>query len=90
MEPGKACRTEGAKRNLLGGNALIDKPKAEEPGAPERYVGNEAELDGSGRKVIDHDGPEIGVFRIKGRFFAYENHCARQGGPVCRGRISKG
>ncbi|MDP7386562.1 MAG: hypothetical protein QF593_11095, partial [Nitrospinota bacterium] len=21
MEPGKACRTEGAKRNLLGGNA---------------------------------------------------------------------
>ena len=56
---------------------------------PELYVGNEAEFDEGGRKVIDHDGLEIGVFRIKGRFFAYENHCAHQGGPVCQGRIFK-
>ena len=68
---------------------MIGKPKAEEPGVPELYVGNEAEFDEGGRKVIDHDGLEIGVFRIKGRFFAYENHCAHQGGPVCQGRIFK-
>ncbi len=56
---------------------------------PELYVGNEAEFEEEGRKVIDHDGLEIGVFRIKGGFYAYENHCAHQGGPVCQGRIFK-
>jgi nitrite reductase/ring-hydroxylating ferredoxin subunit len=40
-----------------------------------------------GRKVIEVDGIAVGVFRLKGRFFAYENACPHMGGPVCRGRI---
>jgi nitrite reductase/ring-hydroxylating ferredoxin subunit len=40
-----------------------------------------------GRKVVDIDGVEVGVFHLKGRFTAYENLCPHQGGPVCQGKI---
>jgi nitrite reductase/ring-hydroxylating ferredoxin subunit len=30
---------------------------------------------------------QIGVFKVKGRLYAYENRCAHQGGPVCRGDV---
>jgi nitrite reductase/ring-hydroxylating ferredoxin subunit len=41
-----------------------------------------------GRRVIEVDGREIGVFRLKGEFRAYENVCPHMGGPVCQGRIN--
>jgi nitrite reductase/ring-hydroxylating ferredoxin subunit len=40
-----------------------------------------------GRKVIEVDGAEVGVFCRNGRFTAYENVCPHMGGPVCQGRI---
>src|SRR5258707_14608668 len=39
------------------------------------------------RKVIDSDGVEVGVFKLDGEFFAYENVCPHLGGPVCQGMI---
>lgn len=54
---------------------------------PEVYIGSEFEFEEGGRRVVAHNGLEIGVFRHKGRFFAYENYCAHQGGPVCQGQI---
>ena len=41
-----------------------------------------------GRRVIEVDGREIGVFHLKGEFRAYENICPHMGGPVCQGRIN--
>jgi nitrite reductase/ring-hydroxylating ferredoxin subunit len=41
-----------------------------------------------GRRVIEVDGLEIGVFHVKGEFRAYENICPHMGGPVCQGRIN--
>ena len=40
-----------------------------------------------GRKVIEVDGIAVGVFRLDGKFIAYENVCPHMGGPVCRGKI---
>lgn len=37
------------------------------------------------RKVVTVKGMEIGVYRFDGKFYAYENVCAHQGGPVCEG-----
>ncbi len=54
---------------------------------PEVYVGSEAEFEEGDRKIIVKDDVEIGVFRVNGAFYAFENHCAHQGGPVCQGRI---
>lgn len=38
-----------------------------------------------GRVVVDVHGLEIGIFRIDGRLYAWENRCAHFGGPVCQG-----
>ena len=53
----------------------------------EVYVGREEEFEDRGRKVIAQGDLEIGVFFVDGEFFAYENKCVHQGGPVCQGRI---
>ena len=38
-----------------------------------------------GRVVVDVDGTEVGIFRLDGRLYAWENRCAHVGGPVCQG-----
>lgn len=40
-----------------------------------------------GRKVIEIDGVEVGVFKVQGEFRAWLNVCPHFGGPVCQGRI---
>ncbi len=39
------------------------------------------------RKVIAAGDTEIGVFKLGEEFFAWENDCPHQGGPVCQGKI---
>jgi nitrite reductase/ring-hydroxylating ferredoxin subunit len=41
-----------------------------------------------GRKVVELDGTEVGVFRVNGKFTAFENVCPHMGGPVCQGKIN--
>jgi nitrite reductase/ring-hydroxylating ferredoxin subunit len=40
-----------------------------------------------GRKVVEIDGVEIGIFCLNGQFSAYGNVCPHMGGPVCQGKI---
>ena len=51
------------------------------------YVGKESEFGEKDRKIIAQDELEIGIFRVDGEFYAYENRCSHQGGPVCQGKI---
>lgn len=46
-----------------------------------------AELGDPGRKVVDVNGQEIGVFRLGDEIFAYLNSCPHLDGPVCQGKI---
>ena len=55
----------------------------------EIFVGKLSEFDNPGRKIIERDDMEIGVFHIDGEIYAYENECPHQGGPICHGRILK-
>ena len=41
-----------------------------------------------GRKVVEFDGTEVGVFCVNGKFTAFENVCPHMGGPVCQGKIN--
>ena len=50
-------------------------------------IGAAADFDDPGRKVIDFEGIEVGVFRLGDEFFAYANHCPHMGGPACQGKI---
>ena len=40
-----------------------------------------------GRLVVDIGDRTVGIFRVGGRLFAYENSCPHMGGPVCQGLI---
>jgi len=40
-----------------------------------------------GRVVVETAGIEIGIFRVDGDLYAWENSCAHFGGPVCQGRL---
>jgi len=53
-----------------------------------RYrIGAAAEIPEKGVVVAQAGDLQVGVFRVKGRLYAYENRCAHQGGPVCRGDV---
>ena len=39
------------------------------------------------RKIVSLDTTEIGVYRVKGKIYAYENLCAHQGGAACEGLL---
>ncbi len=53
----------------------------------ELFVGKESEFEDRDRKIIAQGDLEIGVFHVNGDFYAYENNCVHQGGPVCQGKI---
>ena len=55
---------------------------------PDRYtIGTSAQVPDGGRLVVDVKDTTIGVFRVAGRLYAYENRCPHQGGPVCQGTM---
>ena len=54
---------------------------------PEVFVAKLSDLPDGERRIIEHDGLEIGVFHWQGRFYAYQNLCVHQGGPACEGII---
>jgi 3-phenylpropionate/trans-cinnamate dioxygenase ferredoxin subunit len=37
------------------------------------------------RKIVHVDGRSIGVFNVRGEYFAVLNRCPHQGGPLCQG-----
>ena len=51
------------------------------------YVGASASVPEGGRLVVDVADKTVGVFRVDGQLYAWENTCAHQGGPVCQGKI---
>ncbi|HET6503764.1 MAG TPA: Rieske (2Fe-2S) protein [Amycolatopsis sp.] len=40
------------------------------------------------RRIVQVGGRSIGVFRVGERFYALNNHCPHQGGPLCLGRTA--
>lgn len=53
--------------------------------ATEHYVAEVAEIPEGGRLIVTIKGREIGIFHIKGNFYALLNYCFHQGGPLCAG-----
>lgn len=48
------------------------------------------ELPPGERKIVEVRGISIGVFNVKGRYYALYNRCPHKGAPLCLGRISDG
>ena len=57
-------------------------------GAMARHVvGTVREIRPGGRKIVALEGRSIGVFNVKGTFYALRNACPHQSGPLCRGQL---
>ncbi len=54
---------------------------------PRCVVGTVSELPPGTRKIVVVGGRSIGVFNIRGRFYALRNRCPHQGAPLCLGKI---
>jgi nitrite reductase/ring-hydroxylating ferredoxin subunit len=48
-------------------------------------VGKTAEFNDGDKKIVSRGNGEIGVYYIKGGWYAYQNMCPHQGGPACEG-----
>lgn len=54
----------------------------------EHTVASDEELNEGERLVVQLEGREIGVFRVDGELYAYNNWCAHQAGPICEGNVT--
>ncbi|MEA9984185.1 Rieske (2Fe-2S) protein [Subtercola sp. RTI3] len=46
-----------------------------------------AEFPATGRLIVEINGRSIGIFNIRGEFFAMLNRCPHLGGPLCVGQV---
>lgn len=54
-----------------------------------RYVvGRVDELPPGSRKIVMAGGRSIGVFNVKGTYYALRNTCPHQFAPLCLGRVT--
>ena len=51
-------------------------------------VGETAELPPGSRRIVRVNGREIGVFNVKGVYYALRNLCPHQGAPLCLGELT--
>ncbi len=51
----------------------------------ELFVARESEFADNSVRILTVGEKEVGVFRQNDEFYAYENLCLHQGGPVCEG-----
>ena len=50
-------------------------------------VGTVAEIPDGQRKIVEVNNISIGVFNVRGTYYALRNSCPHQGAPLCRGSI---
>jgi nitrite reductase/ring-hydroxylating ferredoxin subunit len=54
----------------------------------EHVVAQVAEVPEGAHIVVEANGREIGIFNVKGTFYALPNNCFHQNGPVCLGAVT--
>ena len=52
--------------------------------AKEILVGKTSDFEEGGKKIVENGKSEIGVYLVKGEWYAYQNLCPHQGGPACQ------
>jgi len=51
-------------------------------------VGTVKDLPPGARKIVQLGSASVGVFNVKGSFFAIRNYCPHEGAELCRGKLS--
>ena len=50
-------------------------------------VGTVAEIPPGQRKIVEVNGISVGVFNVRGTYYALKNSCPHQGAPLCLGSV---
>jgi ferredoxin-NADP reductase/predicted TIM-barrel fold metal-dependent hydrolase/nitrite reductase/ring-hydroxylating ferredoxin subunit len=80
-----AAVPDSAHASIMSGNARA-LPRA--VAAMARHViARVDEIPDDGRVIVDVAGRSVGVFRVRGRFFAVLNCCPHKGAELCRGSV---
>jgi 3-phenylpropionate/trans-cinnamate dioxygenase ferredoxin subunit len=72
----------------------MDKPAAQKSLPHSQKTGKRfaicpvAELPPGTRKIVEVDGKSIGLFNVKGDYYALLNYCPHSGAELCRGPIT--
>lgn len=53
----------------------------------EIFLAETSKLKEGERVIVPLGDTEVGVYRVNGKLYAYENLCAHQGGPACEGLL---
>lgn len=64
-----------------GGSRVRDRP------SQAHVVATVEEIPPGGRKIVTIDGRSIGVFNVRGTYYALRNVCPHQQAALCEGRI---
>ena len=54
----------------------------------EYVVGKVDDIPDGEHVVVEVRGRELGIFNVRGQYYALPNACFHQNGPVCRGAVS--
>jgi nitrite reductase/ring-hydroxylating ferredoxin subunit len=46
------------------------------------------EIPPGGRKIVEVERRSIGIFNVRGSYYALRNSCPHQGGPLCLGHVT--
>ncbi|QSE93759.1 Rieske (2Fe-2S) protein [Rhodococcus pseudokoreensis] len=60
------------------------------PVAPDIVVARSTDVLEGRRHLVAVDDVHLGLFRFRGKLYAYENACPHMGGPVCQDRMVDG
>lgn len=52
------------------------------------FVAKTTDVPEGGKIIVEIDGVEIGLFHVRGQWYAWRNICPHMWAPVCKGRIS--
>ncbi|MGB1249072.1 MAG: Rieske (2Fe-2S) protein [Candidatus Promineifilaceae bacterium] len=54
----------------------------------EHIVASVDQLAEGEKLIVEVNGREIGIFNVKGEYYALLNYCFHQGGPLCKGAVT--
>jgi len=52
-------------------------------------VGPDESFEDGDRAFVEVDGIEVGVMQVEGEYYALQNRCMHDGGPVCTGKTGR-
>lgn len=51
------------------------------------YAAKMTEIPENGKKIVEINGIEVGLFRVNGEWKAWRNYCPHMAAPVCKGKV---